>query len=50
VARQGDKFVCTGFWLGKVKERNRLKKLGMDGKTILNWIFKQDRRVWRGYI
>jgi len=50
VARQGVKFVCTGFWLEDVKQRDCLKDLGMDGKTILNWIFKQDRRVWGGFI
>jgi hypothetical protein len=63
-----------------VKKRDRVKDLGIDGKTILilnplkwkilwapndatkwqmgfnsafkglNWIFKQDRRVWRWFI
>jgi hypothetical protein len=50
VARQGGKFVCTCFWLENAKERDRLKDMGMDGKTILNWIFKQHRRIWRGFI
>jgi hypothetical protein len=50
VARQGGKFVCTGFWLENVKERDRLKDLVMDGKTILNWTFKQARRIWKGFI
>jgi len=50
VARQGGKFGCTGFWLENVKERDRLKNLDMDGKTILKGMFKQDRRIWRGFI
>jgi hypothetical protein len=35
VAHQGGKFVCTGFWLENVKKRDRVKDLGIDGKTIL---------------
>jgi hypothetical protein len=34
VTRQGRKFVCTGFWLENVKERDRLKDLGLEGKAI----------------
>jgi hypothetical protein len=50
VERVGDKCVCTGFWLKIVKERDRLKDLGVDGKTILNWTFKQGGRISKGFI
>jgi hypothetical protein len=50
MAPHGGKFVCIGFRLENVKERDHLKDLGMDGKTILNWIIIQDRGVWMGFI
>jgi hypothetical protein len=34
----------TGFWWGDVKERGRLKYLGLDGRIIFKWIFKN----WNG--
>jgi len=32
--------VHTGFWWGNVKERGYLEDTSVDGKVILNWIFK----------
>jgi hypothetical protein len=29
---------CTKFWLGNLKGRDHLEVLGIDGKTILEWI------------
>ena len=31
----------TGFWWGNLKERRRFEYLGVDGRTILKWIFKK---------
>ena len=50
VARVGHKCVCTGFWLGHVTEIDHLEYLDVDGRIISNWISKQDRRDWRGFI
>ena len=39
--------VYTEFWWGNLRERDRLEDLGVDGKTILRWIFRKwDVRVW----
>jgi hypothetical protein len=32
--------VCTGFWWGSLRERNRWGDPGVDGRIILGWIFK----------
>jgi hypothetical protein len=29
--------VCTGFWWGSLRERDR----GVDGRIMLGWIFKR---------
>ena len=34
----------TGFWWGNLRERNYLEDLGVNGRIILNWIF----RKWDG--
>jgi hypothetical protein len=33
--------VCTGFWWGILRERDRWGDLGVDGRIILGWIFKK---------
>jgi hypothetical protein len=33
--------VCTGFWWGNLRERDRWRDPGVDGKIILGWIFKK---------
>ena len=38
VARKGRGEVCTGFWLGNLKERDHLGEPGLDGWIILRWI------------
>jgi hypothetical protein len=33
--------VHTGFWWGNWRERGRMEDLGLDGRIILNWVFKK---------
>jgi hypothetical protein len=33
--------VCTGFWWGNLRERDRWGDPGVDGRIILGWIFKK---------
>jgi hypothetical protein len=41
---------CIQSFGGKPK-RGHLKDLGVEGRTILNWILKkQDTRMWAGFI
>jgi hypothetical protein len=55
--------VCTGFWWGNLRERDRLGDPGVDGRILLGWIFKkwdvgvrtglglaQDRDRWRALV
>jgi hypothetical protein len=44
VARMGREEVCTGFWWGNLLERDHFGNQHIDGRIILNWIF----RKWRG--
>jgi hypothetical protein len=41
VARMGKGEVCTGFWLGSLRERDRWGDRGVDGRIMLGWIFKK---------
>ena len=39
----------TGFRRGKLRERDNLGDLGVDGRIILRWIFRKwDVGVWTG--
>jgi hypothetical protein len=33
--------VCTGFWWGSLRERDRWGDQGVDGRIMLGWIFKK---------
>jgi hypothetical protein len=33
--------VYTGYWWGKLKERNHLEDLGVDERIILTWTFEK---------
>jgi hypothetical protein len=33
--------VCTGFWWGNLRERDRWGDPGVDGRIISGWIFKK---------
>jgi hypothetical protein len=39
VARMGRVEVYTGFWWGKLSERDNLQDPGVDGRIILRWTF-----------
>jgi hypothetical protein len=40
----GEIYVCTGFWWGKLRERDYLEDPAVDGRIILRGIF----RTWDG--
>ena len=54
--------VHTGFWWGKLRERDHLGDPGVDGRIILRWIFRKwdgvmdwinlarDRDRWRALV
>jgi hypothetical protein len=33
--------VCTGFWLGSLRERDHWGDPDVDGRIILRWIFRK---------
>jgi len=37
--------VYTGFWWGRLTERDHLEDLRVDGKIILKYLFKKQWRV-----
>jgi hypothetical protein len=45
--RRGE--VYTGFWWGKLRERDHLEDPGVGGRIILRWIFRKwDVGAWTG--
>jgi hypothetical protein len=34
--------VHKGFWCGNLRERGHLEDMDVDGKLIINWIFKKE--------
>jgi hypothetical protein len=41
VARMGRREAYTGFWCGDLREKDQLEDLGVDGRKILEWIFRK---------
>jgi hypothetical protein len=47
----GRREACIGFWWGNLRERDRLRDPGVDGRIILGWIFRKwDVGVWTGLV
>ena len=46
VARMGRGEVCTGFWLGNVRERHHWGDPDVDGRIILRCIFRKWEGLW----
>jgi hypothetical protein len=41
----------TGFWWGKVRERDHLEDADVDGRVIIKWILiKSACKTWTGFI
>jgi hypothetical protein len=49
----GRRELYTGFWWGKLRERDHLEDSGVDGRIILRWIFMKGDGIgmeWTGLI
>jgi hypothetical protein len=46
----GKREVHTGLLRGKLRKRDRLEDLGVDGRIILQWIFKKYNGTGTGFI
>jgi hypothetical protein len=40
--------VHAGSWWTNLRENDYLEKQDVDGRIILKWIFKLDRKAWTG--
>jgi hypothetical protein len=62
-ANVGIRGAYTGFWWGKLRDRDHLEDPGIDGRIILRWILRkwgmvlwtrsisfQDRDRWRAFV
>ena len=38
--------LCTGFWLGNLREIDHWGDPDVDGRIILRWIFRSGRELW----
>jgi len=38
---EGREEVYTGFWWGNLKKRDHLEDPGVNGRTILRWVFRK---------
>jgi hypothetical protein len=50
VARISRGEVHTGLLLGNLRERDELEDPGIDGRTMLKWIFRKWGGAWNGLI
>ena len=47
----GRREVYTGFWWGKLRDRDHLKDPGIDRRIILRWIFRKwDVAAWNASV
>ena len=46
-----NKYIHTGFWWERVKERDHMLDLGINGRITLTWIVRKEiERLWTGFI
>jgi hypothetical protein len=37
-----NKYIRTGFWWGRVKERDHMQDLGINGRIVLTWSIRKE--------
>ena len=40
----------AGYWCGNLREREHMEDTGVDGRIILEWVFRKWDGAWTGLI